>query len=836
MFELEGRALRLGASAADWTDAVRQAGALLVETGRVSPAYIDSMLKREAAAATSIGNGIAIPHGLRCDQGLVLHTGVVGFQYPAGLAWSGGETVRLVFAIAARDEEHVAFLSRLTDVALHGETAARLAATTDPAEFLALLGLDRAVRRAAVHRGAETEGEHFPYQRDLVVGASEGLHARPASIFAAIARKFGAEVRVRHGNRDANGKSVAALLRLGVPSGGTMRIMTRGEDGELALAALGEAVGQGLEGRDAFASPFLTVATPMAAVAEAGYAGACAKGIAAAPGVVVGKAQIVAADPTPDLPRDGAGPVVETARLNHALAVALDQIRDIHRTAIDQIGSDKAGIIEAQTDLVTDPGLIEDAQEHVKAGRSAEWAWRTVTEAAAEMIAALPNATLAARAADIRDMARRVMRVLDGTSTQRVVARHQASVLVADDLSPSETVGLDLQKVTALVTARGGPSSHTAILARAIGIPAVVGVGHDGVEAIAEGTMVIVDGDRGVVVAQPTIRDLGLAEHRRADREAELAASLALAYQPAFTSDGLRIEVLAGIGATAEAAAAVEAGAEGVGHIRTEAVFADRAAVPSEDEQREVYRALVRSVNGLPLSIRTLDPEGERRLTDGTARETNPLLGERGLRFGFSRPDLFAAQLRALAFAALEGPVRLLLPMVTTPGDIRKAKALVDAARKAVGGAPELTIAALIAVPSAAMVADRLASEVDFLAVDTDDLSQYALAVDRRHPRLAHLADALHPAVLRLIARTVEAAEAAGRRVGVSGTLASNARAVPLLVGLGVRELSAAVNNVPIVKQRVRELNAERCRVLAARALDCAEADDVRTLLWTEGL
>jgi multiphosphoryl transfer protein len=836
MFELEGGALRLGASASGWEEAVRQAGGLLVAAGRVEPAFVDSMLARERVGATCIGNGIAIPHGLRADRAMVRRTGIAGLQIPSGVPWLGGETVRLVFAIAARDEEHIAFLSRLTDVALHAETAERLARVTDAQEFVQLLRLVQAAPRAAAFR-VGGEAETFPYQRDLAVPGTEGLHARPASIFAAIARKFGAEVRVRHGARDANGKSVAALLRLGVPSGGIMRLMTRGEDGELALAALADAIGRGLEGRDAFASPFLTVATPTAAhaAADAGYVGACIAGVPAAPGVVIGKVQVLDADPGPDIPGEGSGLVVETARLDQALAAALEQIRELHREAVARVGADKAGIIEAQADLIGDPGLMDDARVHLRAGRSAEWAWREATETAAEMIAALPNPTLAARAADIRDMARRVLRALAGTSTTRVVARHQAAVLAADDLCPSETVGLDRDRILALVTAKGGASAHTAILARALGIPAVVGVG-DALAAAADGSTVIVDGDRGVVVVQPTIRDLGLAEHRRTDRDAALAASLAIAYQPAFTRDGLRIGVEAVVAGAGEAAAAVEAGAEGVGFARTEALFADRVVPPTEDEQREVYTAMVRAMNGLPLAIRALDPDGDRRAGDyGAPREANPLLGERGVRFAFARPDLFAQQLRALAAAATEGPVRLLLPFVTALADLRKAKALVEAARKA-AGSPDLTVGAMIEIPAAAIMADRLAAEVDFLAIGTDELTQYALAVDRRHPRLAHLADDLHPSVLRLIRETTKAADAAGIPVGVTGSLASNARAVPLLIGLGVRELSATVAVVPIVKQRVRELEAERCRSVATRALACAEADDVRTLLWTEGL
>jgi len=258
--------------------------------------------------------------------------------------------------------------------------------------------------------------------------------------------------------------------------------------------------------------------------------------------------------------------------------------------------------------------------------------------------------------------------------------------------------------------------------------------------------------------------------------------------------------------------------------------------MPSEEEQRAVYTRLVRAMNGLPLAVRTLDVDGEKRFTEFTGPyDPNPFLGERGLRLSFARPDLFGAQLRALASASREGPVRILLPMVSTRSELRKAREMIEAARKTAPG-NNISVGVMIEVPAAAIMADLFAAEVDFIEIGTGDLTQYVLAVDRRHPRLAHMADDLHPAVLRLIARTADAARSAGVRVGVSGGMASNARAAPLLIGLGVDEISAAPSNVPLVKQRVREVDAGRCRSVASRALDHAEADDVRTLLWAEGM
>lgn len=839
MFELEARAVRLGASARDRDDAITQAGSLLVELGRVTTSYVDSMLRRERVFATHIGNGIAIPHGMREDGELVLQAGLAAVQFPDGVEWTPGRRVRLVFALAARDDDHTAALSRLTDIALHEETASRLAATRDADEFLDLLRLDEAMRRVPIERRIE---HHRPsdsiQQREMRLPEERGLHARPASILASIARRFGAEVRVYHAGRGADGKSVASLLGLGARPGAVIRATARGEDAELVLAALNDAVQAGLKGRESFTSPFLTMVTPAPAspaADDAGYVGDTLTGIAAAPGTAAGMAQRVDEEEPREFPVTGEGVAVESKRLNDAIGTALAQIRELHNEAIAQFGPEKAAIIEAQAELLGDPGLLEEAVVHLGVGRSAEWAWREVTNAAADEIGSLPDPTLAARAADIRDMARRVLRVLSGGGARRIQPRHRRTVLVAEDLSPSETVGIDRRRIHALVTAGGGPNSHTAILARALGVPAVVGVGRAAAE-IAEGATIIVDGDRGLVVTRPTIRDQAVAERRRTDHDAAAAVALALTYQPAHTLDGERVEVFAAATSIEEAEAALEAGAEGVGPARTELLFGGGDRMPSEEEQRAVYTRLVRAMNGLPLAIRTLDLDGEKRFTEFAGPyDPNPFLGERGLRLSFARPDLFGAQLRALASASREGPVRILLPMVSNLSELRKAREMIEAARKTAPG-DNITVGVMIEVPAAAIMSDLFAAEVDFVEIGTGDLTQYVLAVDRRHPRLAHMADDLHPAVLRLIARTAEAAKRAHVKIGVCGGMASNARAAPLLIGLGIDEISAAPSNVPLVKQRVREVDAGRCRAVATRALDHAEADDVRTLLWAEGM
>jgi len=396
-------------------------------------------------------------------------------------------------------------------------------------------------------------------------------------------------------------------------------------------------------------------------------------------------------------------------------------------------------------------------------------------------------------------------------------------------MGPAELLEYDRTRLRGIVLEEGGSTAHVAIIARSLNIPAVVGTGP-AVMHQNEGAMAILDGDNGALYVDPSEADLASAREAQG-RLADLRESEARhRYEPAMTLDGTRIEVVANIGAPAEAKQAVEAGGEGVGLLRSEFLFLDRVSAPTEEEQYAAYKQMVDSLAGLPLIIRTLDIGGDKHVPYlDLPKEENPFLGVRGIRLCLARPDLFKTQLRPIYRASKHGPIKIMFPMIATLADLRDARLIADQVRQELN-AEKLDIGIMIEVPSAVLMAPELAKEVEFFSIGTNDLTQYVLAMDRGHPMLAKQADGLHPAVLRMVDQTVRAATAAGKWVGVCGGVAADPLAAAILVGLGVAELSVSIPSIAAVKALVRSVGLKESQALAKRALACTSADEVRKL------
>jgi phosphocarrier protein FPr len=820
MIELSAANVRLHGSVANKTEAIRAVGQLLVEGGYIAPEYIDSMLGRERQANTYLGNGIAIPHGMGQDRGLIRRTGVAVLQVPEGVAWNAGETVRLVVGIAARSDEHLQVLANLTDVLDDPRTAERLARTDDAAQIVASLSRTRS---QAVGAPAPLV-EYPPGARvlELPLRGAAGLHARPASAFVETAGRFESEIRVEHNGSAANGKALAALLRLGVEGGQTIRIAAWGPDADAALAALRAAVEQGLGERDE------PEQRPPALVWAPVSDGPAVSGVAAAPGLAIGPVYRVrrARISVSDTPQDAES---ELQRLRQATAGARSQLNQVYEEVRARSGSGEAAIFRAHQALLDDPELSGEVRAQIAAGHSAAWAWQQAIEARAAELGQVRDERLAGRAADMRDVGERVLRLLVPGAPSEPDLPDTPVILLADDLAPSDTARLDPRRTLGLATAGGGPTSHTAIIARSLGIPAVVGAGPALLE-LADGAVAILDGGGGRLYSAPSEADLAAAREFQAALQQQQDAAQAARYQPALLRDGARVEVVANIGRPADAAQAVEAGAEGVGLLRTEFLFLDRETAPDEEEQYLAYTTMLRALNGLPLIIRTLDIGGDKAVPYlDLPPEQNPFLGMRGIRLCLRRPDLFVPQLRAIYRAASVGPLSIMFPMVATLEELRAARTMAEQVRQELG-APQVEIGIMVEVPAAVLMASELAREVDFFSIGTNDLAQYALAIDRQHPALASQADGLHPAVLRLIAMTVQAAQAAGRWVGVCGGLAGDERGALILAGLGVSELSVSIPSVPQVKAALRQVSLGQAQELAHRALACDSTEAVRAL------
>lgn len=817
MLRIEPENVLVGALAESKEDAIRRVADLLVRSGCIEPGYADSMLARERVANTYLGQGIAIPHGLPKDRGLINRTGIAVLQVPGGVSWQAGDTARLVVGIAARSDEHIGVLSNLTSLLEDGDLVARLATTRDPREVIAALSASREEAASSV----STEPADLDRSVEATVTGAHGLHARPATAFVDLAKGFDAEVVVRHGAKTANGKSLAALLKLGVKTNGTVRISAQGPDADAALVALKNLIEAGEEEEHFLAGP------------AHGWAPRSVEktlpGAAASPGLAIGPVRLLRQRKIV-VERTAKDPARERRRLRESIAAARADLQELYEEVEKKSGKAGAAIFRAHAEFLADPDLIVSAEQRIDQGQSAGWAWQETFEAEAGSLEKLDDPVLAGRATDLRDVGTRVLRRLAGVVEDEPDLPNEPVLLLAEDLTPSDAAALDPARVLGFCTAGGGPTSHAAIIARSLGIPAVVGAGP-AVLNQADGALAVLDGDNGILYIGPAEEDL------RAAREAQ--SSLAglrdlehqTRYEPALTIDGVRIEVVANAGLSKEAAQAVEAGGEGIGLMRSEFLFLERDAAPTEDEQFEAYRQAAEALQGLPLIIRTLDIGGDKEVPylDLPAEE-NPFLGIRGIRLCLAHPELFKTQLRAIFRASAHGQIKIMYPMIATLADLRAALAITEEVRQELGAA-KLEMGIMIEVPSAVLMAPELAEQVDFFSIGTNDLVQYVMAMDRGHPSLARQADGLHPAVLRMIDQTVRAAAAKNRWVGVCGGVAGDPLGAVILVGLGVTELSVSIPSIAAIKARIRNISLRDAQSLARRALACDSAEAVRGLV-----
>ncbi|WAL60714.1 phosphoenolpyruvate--protein phosphotransferase [Thermocoleostomius sinensis] len=823
MLNLDKNSIKLGATAKDKSDAIQQVGRLLVDTGHMKPEYINSMMAREQVANTYLGNGIAIPHGLPIDRKFIVETGISVLQLPAGVEWNPGERVHLVVGIAAKSDEHIEILSNLTHVLGDEAAVQQLARTTDPLDIITTLTNPT----ARVNDDMPVEPD-FAKAIDVTISGKAGLHARPATTLVNLAKEFQSEVRIRYGNQTANAKSLVSLLKLGVEGGQTIRLMAQGVDADRALQTLKAAIEAGLE-EEEDAPAAVTLGRALSFETKP------IVGIAASPGVAIGpvyqlrRGKLVFEATAPD-------PATEERRLRQAIESAKAQLQNLYEEVKAKAGAGKAAIFEAHQEFLNDPDLqqaaidqIHQALHHAQAHSSAPWAWQQAYEQRASALEKLPDPLLAGRATDLRDVGRRVLRLLATRVEDEPQLPNNPVILIAEDLTPSDTAGLNPALTLGFCTAYGGPTSHSAIIARSLDIPAIVGAGP-AVLNVPDGTDCILDGESGNLYPHPSEADLATAKTAQADLQAVRQAEKLACYQPAILTDGHRVEVVANIGAAAEAEQAVNAGAEGVGLLRTEFLFLNRSEPPTEAEQLVAYIHMTRSLNGLPLIIRTLDIGGDKAVPYlNLPAEENPFLGVRGIRLCLQRQDLFRTQLRAIFQAAQTGPVKIMFPMIATLEELIAARQIAEEVRADVG-TDRVDYGMMIEVPSAVLMADEFAKEVDFFSIGTNDLTQYVLAMDRGHPVLAKQADGLHPAVLRLIDQTVQAAKAHGKWVGVCGGVAGEPLGATILTGLGVTELSVSIPSIAAVKAKLRSIAFSEANALAQRALRCRTAQDVRAL------
>ncbi len=664
----------------------------------------------------------------------------------------------------------------------------------------------------------------------LTISNPLGLHARPAARVAALAQRYQATLILSKpaAGRQANAASLNQIALLGARQGDVLEAQATGPEAVALLAAL-QALAADHFG-DAPAPPPSTPA-PAPPPRPTAPADADLTGIPASAGVALGPLFWYRPEAPAVVETPGADPQTEWQRLERALDAAIAEVRQLEQQTTRQVGATEAAIFTAHRLMLEDPEQRAAVRQTLETTRlNAAAAWQRVVGEVVASYRALPDPYLSARAADVRDVGQRVVRQLLGVQPPALPAG-QTVILAADELTPSDMASLATEQVLGILTMQGGATSHSAILARAAGLPAIVGIGP-ALERATTGQWVGMDGAAGHIWLTPTPEVAARLQQAHARWRAEQAQARQSAHAPACTQDGVRVETAANIGAPRDVAPAVALGAEGVGLFRTEFLFFDRSAPPDEASQFEAYRLAVEGLAGRPLIIRTLDIGGDKPIAYlEQPPEANPFLGWRGVRYCLAHPDLFRPQLRAICRASALGPVLLMFPMVSTPAEVRQARTLLaevqaELAAEGLAYDPDMPVGVMIETPAAAVAADALAPLVDFFSLGTNDLTQYVMAADRGNPQVAALADPLQPAVVRAIQQTVQAGHAAGIWVGMCGELAGDPLATPLLVGLGLDELSMSAPAIPAVKAAIRALDSAQAQAVtqAVLALDSAPA------------
>jgi len=676
----------------------------------------------------------------------------------------------------------------------------------------------------------------------LTIKNTLGLHARPAARFVQTAGKFPqAAILVSNlttKNGPVNAKSINSVITLGVRQGHQIEVAVSGPNAQAALDAIKALAEDNFGDQETLTSPASIQSTPNVAI---GNASSFLTGIAASTGIAAGAAFLYRPSP-PEIPQHQIeNPAQEWERFLESITKTRAEIEADRKSAAGRTNQNSAAIFEAHMMFLEDEALLVPVREKIfNEKQNAALAWQSAVDRVSAGFHQLEDSYLRERGKDMEDVGRQVLLNLLGINPTPL-ALDKPAILIAADLTPAETSRFAPGTVLGLCTAFGGPTSHSAILARELGIPAVVGLG-DQILALREGQHIILDGESGTIFIDP---DPELVNQYLIKAETLQAAKNKARLEraaPAITRDGKAIEIAANIGSVAGAQAAVEAGAEGVGLFRTEFLFLNRATAPDEEEQVQAYRATAQALEGRPLIIRTLDAGGDKSIPYlNIESETNPFLGWRAIRLCLSQPELFKTQLRAILRVAAEFPVKIMFPMIATADELRRAQALLAEAQQELLARTEpyaerVETGIMVEIPSVAQMAEEFAREVDFFSIGTNDLTQYTFAADRTNPKVASLADACHPAVLRQIKRVVEAAQSNGIWVGVCGELAGDPDAIPILVGLGVDELSMSPPSIPIAKEIVRDWSVSQAQSLAAQALDLDSAETVRTLIKNSAL
>ena len=561
------------------------------------------------------------------------------------------------------------------------------------------------------------------------------------------------------------------------------------------------------------------------------------KGIPVSDGIAIGPAFCyIPAELT--IPVCAAGTVdEEMARFDTARERARVELQSLFEAIEKRASKEEAAIFEAHQEMLSDPALEGKVRAGVEIGQTAEQALVKAIEELSDLLVGMDNELFAARALDVKDVGRRVLRILLRLPDTALSTVTEPSIIIAEDMSPSDTASLDPKLTLGFITSQGGLTSHSAILARTLGLPAIVGMGNGLLEKVSSGLPIVMDGRTGEMILEPDDETIARYKQIKAQRESHLLSLKTAAKKETHTSNGRRVEVAANIGEALSARDAMEHGAEGIGLLRTEFLYLEDTQPPSEEKQYHIYREIFEVMSGRPVIVRTLDIGGDKPPSYlPFPDEMNPFLGWRAIRISLDEPELFKTQLRAILRAAVGHHARIMFPMVSDLDELRRAREIVEAVKRdlelaSVEFAVDVPVGIMVETPAAAMLVDVLAEDSDFFSLGTNDLTQYTMAVDRGNAKVSGLFQPLHPAVLRLIRQTIDAGHAKGKWVGMCGELAGMTKAIPILLGFGLDEFSMNPRAIPEAKNLIGKLTDEKARDIAGQAMSFGTAAEIETYM-----
>lgn len=556
-------------------------------------------------------------------------------------------------------------------------------------------------------------------------------------------------------------------------------------------------------------------------------------GVPASPGIAIAKAYRLEAEESIPQQRKVDDPAAEKQRLRSAVDEAKADIDRIRETTLERLGPQKAEIFEAHLFLLDDPDLIDTTLDQIESeGVNAEYALYEVASSIVEALQSMDNEMLRERAADVKDITGRVISKLEGREHSALSELSAETILIAKDLTPSDTAQLNLEFVRGFVTEIGSRTSHSAIMARSLELAAVVGTGADA-SAIRTGDMIILDATAGQVIVNPSDEQLREYSARKAEYEEYKTRMRSYVDRPSVTADGVQVELASNIGGIDDLEKVLANGADGIGLFRTEFLYMGRSSFPSEEEQYSVYKHVLEKMNGKRVVIRTLDIGGDKELPYlQLPKEMNPFLGQRAIRLCLDKEDLFRTQLRALLRASMHGKLAIMFPMIAVLGELREAKRILAEERakleqEGTKVSDTLEVGIMIEIPAAAIAADVLAKEVDFFSIGTNDLIQYTMAADRMNESVAYLYQPHHPSILRLVQLVIQAANRHGKWAGMCGEMAGDSAAIPLLLGLGLYEFSMSASSVLPARELISRLSKEEWAGLAEQAIGMSTQQEV---------